>query len=437
MENGIEMMKKSLIGKFAKSKKGNIALLTSFLALPMFVLAGGAVDLMRIAGARTEVLGAIDTGVLAATSLTNTRDPETVIREYLDTNVDPSIIDPANVTLNVSSTKTLNSSTINVTADFSIPTTFLSMLGYTTVPVQIASTGTEAIPNVEVSLVLDVSGSMDGDKIVALRNAANEFIDTIITPGSEERVSVSLIPYSSNVKLDYATFGPYLDGEEMYCRNVRGTCQWDRLSPDEKGDYMRANWNGCFNYDNADYSTGLLQSTSEEETPRDRDCRPSQTPIFVSNDTTALHAQINSYRASGSTAMHVGTLWGLKALSPSWQGAIGAGADFGDRPKAFTDEDTQKFLVVMTDGQINPIRSDNRGSDRIAGNHFTSVCQQARDNNVSVWAIGFQITEGSAADILLEQCPSNPSQYFLIEGLNISDAFEVIAATINNLRITS
>ncbi len=437
MENGFEMMNKSLIGKFAKNKKGNIALLTSFLAIPMFVLAGGAVDLMRIAGARSEVLGAIDTGVLAATSLTNTRDPETVIREYVDTNVDPSIIDPANVTLNVSSTKTLNSSTINVTADFSIPTTFLSLLGYNSVPVQIASTGTEAIPNVEVSLVLDVSGSMRGDKIVALRDAANEFIDTIITPGSEDRVSVSLIPYSSNVQLNKTTFGAYLDVEEILCEGQGGSCDIDDFSEAEIQDAINNDWNGCFNYDNADYGTGLLQSTSEEETPRDRDCKPSQTPIFVSNDTTALHAQINSYTASGSTAMHVGTMWGLKALSPSWQGAIGAGPDFGDRPKAFTDEDTQKFLVVMTDGQINPIRSDNFGSDAIAGNHFTSVCQQARDNNVSVWAIGFQITDGSDADILLEQCPSNPSQYFLIEGLNISDAFEVIAATINNLRITS
>ncbi len=435
MENGFEMMNKSLIGKFAKNKKGNIALLTSFLAIPMFVLAGGAVDLMRIAGARSEVLGAIDTGVLAATSLTNTRDPETVIREYVDTNVDPSIIDPANVTLNVSSTKTLNSSTINVTADFSIPTTFLSLLGYNSVPVQIASTGTEAIPNVEVSLVLDVSGSMRGDKIVALRDAANEFIDTIITPGSEDRVSVSLIPYSSNVNVGTATFASYLDVEQKLCDDGIYPC--DGSYTQAEIDATIADWNGCFNYDNADYGTGLLQSTSEEETPRDRDCKPSQTPIFVSNDTTALHAQINSYAASGSTAMHVGTMWGLKALSPSWQGAIGAGPDFGDRPKAFTDEDTQKFLVVMTDGEINPIRSDNFGSDAIAGNHFTSVCQQARDNNVSVWAIGFQITDGSDADILLEQCPSNPSQYFLIEGLNISDAFEVIAATINNLRITS
>lgn len=436
-------MRQSLFKQFASNKRGNIALLTALLAVPMLVLAGGAVDLMRIAGAKSEVLGAIDSGVLAATSLTNTRDPETVIREYIDTNVDSGIIDPATVNLTVSSSKGLNSSLITVKADFNISTMFVNLVGFHTVPVSVSSTGTESIPNVEVSLVLDVSGSMGGSKLTSMKAAAVAFVDEILTDATKDRTSISLIPYSSNVNLG-ATFASYLDPdsidrddvEDELCAGAGGGCDIDDFTQAEIDAAAIDIWNGCFDYDLADYSGNVLGSSGQDATQRNRDCKPSVTPIFVSNDATALKAQINSYSASGRTAMHVGTMWGYKALAPGWQGQIGASAAFPDRPKAFTDTDTRKFLVVMTDGKINPINADNGGSDVIAGNRFVSVCQQAQTDEVSVWAIGFQITPNDDADILLSQCPSNASQYFLIEDLDIASAFEVIAATINDLRLT-
>ncbi len=427
-------MFRSLVSRFMSDQRGNILLLTTLLAIPMFVLAGGAVDLMRIAGAKSEVLGAIDSGVLAATSLTNNRDPETVIREYLDTNVDSTIINPASINLTVSSTKSINSSVIDVTANFNINTLFVNLIGFHTVPVSVSSSGTESVPNVEVSLVLDVSGSMKGAKLTAMKDAAAAFINEIMIEGSEDRISVSVIPYSSNVNLGQ-TFASYLDVEEILCEDEGSSCDISDFSQDEIDEAI-ADWNGCFDYDAADYSSSVLPISGQSATDRNRDCRPSVSPIFVSGDKDAILGQILTYSARGRTAMHVATMWGYKALSPNWQGQINASPEFSDRPRAFSDDETRKFLVVMTDGKINPINADNSGSEVIAGERFTSVCQQARDNDVSVWAIGFQITADSDADILLSQCPSNASQYFLIEDLDIASAFEVIAATINDLRLT-
>ena len=50
--------------------------------------------------------------------------------------------------------------------------------------------------------------------------------------------------------------------------------------------------------------------------------------------------------------------------------------------------------------------------------------------------IGFQITDGSAADLLLEDCASSLSQYYFVETIDLEAAFQGIAASISKLRVT-
>ncbi len=442
-------MQPSVIARFSRSKRGNIALLSALLAVPLLVLAGGAVDLMKIAGARSEVLGALDAGILAAASLTNPRDPETVIREYLDTNVDPTIIDPASITLNVTAEKTGRFSNIEVAANFNIDTDFVDVIGFHTVPVAVTSSATHGIANVEISLVLDVSGSMSGDKIAALRTDAANFVTEMLDASPADSTSISVVPYSSNVTLNKATFSNYLDKdsidedaiEDHLCESAGPGCSIDDFTDEEKEVAAVAVWNGCLEYESTDFDGSLLPFNGRNETASPNedngkdDCRPGVEPIFLSQNVTTLTNQIGSYVASGETAMHVATMWGYNALSDSWRGRLGGDAVFADRPTQLGGDEAYKILVVMTDGKINPHDADV--SKAVAGNRFLAVCNAAKANDVSVWAIGFQIDEGGEADQLLSQCPNNASQYLLSGDSSLADEFDTIFESIAKLRVTS
>ncbi len=73
---------------------------------------------------------------------------------------------------------------------------FMHMLGINEFDAGADSTAEQRISNVEISMVLDISGSMNGSRINALRPAAREFVDSVINSSDPGRVTMSIIPYS-------------------------------------------------------------------------------------------------------------------------------------------------------------------------------------------------------------------------------------------------
>ncbi|MDP4989686.1 MAG: hypothetical protein NWQ37_00535, partial [Marivita lacus] len=76
-----------------------------------------------------------------------------------------------------------------------------------------------------------------------------------------------------------------------------------------------------------------------------------------------------------------------------------------------------------------PIVNGDDADDRLS-----DICSQAREADVTIFAIGFEApAQGQAA---MRDCASSPAHYFPVDGLEISDAFKAIARTINQLRLT-
>jgi len=65
-------------------QRGALTPLMLVLLVGILVSSGIALDLMRHESERSDLQDALDRGVLAAASLTQTVDPETTIRDYLD-----------------------------------------------------------------------------------------------------------------------------------------------------------------------------------------------------------------------------------------------------------------------------------------------------------------------------------------------------------------
>lgn len=197
----------------------------------MLLVSGIGVDMMRNEMERVRIQHTADRAVLAAADLDQMRDPETVVRDYFDK---AGISDRAN---EVIVKEGLNFRTVSVNADSVTPTNFMHLLGIDSLPLRSFAEAEERVNNVEISMVLDISGSMgSGSKMQNLRNAAKIFVDTVVRPETKDLVSISVVPYSEHVSA-----GPEL---------------MSRFNVDYNNPYTH-----CIEFDESDFSSVSMSTT--------------------------------------------------------------------------------------------------------------------------------------------------------------------------------
>jgi Flp pilus assembly protein TadG len=191
------------IRHFGRDEGGTIIVMTIIFLSLMLIMGGMAVDFMRFESRRTMLQSVADRSVLAAANLGNSKDPKEVVVDYFTKAGFPdSIVGEPDV-------KTGNKfNSVGVTAAYDMNSIFLRLVGIDMLSAPAAATAIEGVSNIEVSLVVDISGSMrdpvvpaDGSysnqtKIEALRGAATKFVDAMLIPDYKDRISISLVPYS-------------------------------------------------------------------------------------------------------------------------------------------------------------------------------------------------------------------------------------------------
>lgn len=193
-------------------------------------------------------------------------------------------------------------------------------------------------------------------------------------------------------------------------------------------------------------------------------CPEDDTAIqYLANNATQLSNDIKNLRMHDGTGTHYGMKWAVSLLSPEarWltdhlvELGLAPEAHYG-LPRAWGAEGTQKFIVLMTDGQItdqwrpvDPTHLDNaivelkdqssdnrvkmtRRDDNLSA--FYDQCDLAKANGVVVFTIAFEAPQGGRDE--MRTCASSASHFFDVEGNEINEAFQTIARQINNLRLT-
>jgi CRISPR/Cas system-associated endonuclease Cas3-HD len=104
-----------------------------------------------------------------------------------------------------------------------------------------------------------------------------------------------------------------------------------------------------------------------------------------------------------------------------------------------------KVLVVMTDGAATAQyrRAQNWQGDwytyelysaATARANMEAACDDAETAGVHIYTIAFQVS-GSTNRTLMRECASKTENYYQVESLDISSAFNAIAADLNSLRL--
>ncbi|MDR7123979.1 TadE/TadG family type IV pilus assembly protein [Pseudotabrizicola sp. 4114] len=384
--------------RFARDEDGHVVVFTAIMATLMLMLAGVGIDIINFETVRTKQQQTLDRATLAAASLTQELDAESVVRDYF------AKADMTDHLRLVQFQRTFNASTVRAEAEIELTPIFMNLYDLsdsTKLVARGASQAEQRINNIEIMLVLDVSGSMAGTKLTNLKSAASEFIDTVMSQDIENRVSIGIVPYNGQVNLPQ-----YL--QTMF------TSQDDHLV-----DYVN-----CFDLPGSTYgsltlsrttpmpvtahadtysttSTGYIAPTHSSAVVDigNRWCPPSQVNVIraPTNDRTALKNHINGLTAIGATSINAGLKWGAALLDPSarslYTGMVSAGQTpsyFGNRPFEYDDREAMKIIVLMTDGEHFAEERMNSGFRvgtspiwRATSGGLYSVFHQARVNTSS------------------------------------------------------
>ncbi|MBI1416098.1 MAG: hypothetical protein GC146_02645 [Limimaricola sp.] len=336
--------------RFADDGDGSMIILSLFLLVLMLMVGGMAVDTMRFENTRTRLQATIDRAVLAAANLNQTLPAADVVRDYLTRAglINALVGDP-------SVQQGLNYKVVSAQTRLPVQMFFMNMMGINQMTAPAASTAEERVTNVEVSLVLDMSSSMqNNNKLSNLRTAAKSFVSTVLAnnaPGSQGLTTISIVPYSAvvNIGPDMAAYYPLSSQHDMsYCPLI-GANEVTDTWIDTAITRNRV----------SDFDYGAETNTNASPIQRPWCFKPTENAITIdSSNESSLRTKIQNLVSFGNTAIDLGVKWGVSLLDPRSQpmvtGLIGAGkveAASAGRPFSFTAPDTLKVLVVMTDGE--------------------------------------------------------------------------------------
>ena len=488
---------KALLNRFSGDQSGNVAMIFGLTSMVVVALVGGAVDYGRWLSARNQTQAAIDSALLAAgrTAQTTYGDATKAIlsaTSYYN-----------QMKSNITSSDTVNFVSKNSATSFEargsayVQTPFLNILGIDRLPVlqlgevkqaeSSIAVGGNSGTNIEVSMMLDTTGSMSGQKLIDMKLAAKDLIDIVVWEDQSTYTSrVALAPFSAGVNVgnyfqavtnqNPTPASHYVYPSSCYtngvlknsCKNksqylvidnvAKAKCVTERLGTDELTDRAPGTnswlttYNDAlaYNYSNITSLTSAgVQNKSSWDTLSETlttTC-PEATPItpLTSNKAT-LKASIDSFVAEKATAGSLGHAWAWYLLSPEWNSIWPSNS----RPEPYSkmaevgefgQPKLRKIAVLMTDGAYNTTGgaqfNDNTTPTTPIRQRASNLCTAMKAKGVTVYTIGFQVGGDSNAVNMLSGCATQTSYFYnAANGDALRAAFRDIALQITKLRLT-
>ncbi|MGZ9125740.1 MAG: pilus assembly protein TadG-related protein, partial [Candidatus Binatia bacterium] len=231
--------------RFAGDRGGNVALTFGIATLPLIGAVGAAVDYSHANSVKAAMQSALD-----STALMLARDAPTMTDPNLDTKARSYFTalftrpEATDIVVNATYSATTGSQVV-VTGSAKVPTTIMSIAGYTTMTINGSSTAKWGSERLRVALALDNTGSMaDHGKMTALKSATKSLLTQLQSAASVNGdVHVSIIPFSEDVNVGSSNYNAsWLDWDEWEDENVRMVCSRRRC----RSVALNHNqWNGC------------------------------------------------------------------------------------------------------------------------------------------------------------------------------------------------
>lgn len=389
---------------FTSDERGGVAVIFGLMFAALVMCVGIAVDFGRTTHAGNKLLAAADAASLAGgRALLDGRLSDAQVKavalKFFDENMKQN--GQFGTVKKVSVAVDRSSGAVTVDATTTVGMTVTRTAGFDSVDLPVKSSVLSDQKDIELGMALDVTGSMGGQKIIDLRNAAKDLVDILMPDGgAANKVRIGLAPYAASVNAG-AYAGTVTNRLSSNCVHERGGSQAFTDAAPSAGTFLGF--------------TARMVCPSAKVEP-------------LTTDKVVLKNSIDTYRAAGMTAGHLGAAWASYLVSPEWKDIWPAASE----PVAYGDAKTLKAIILMTDGEFNTQYINANGN---SANQARDVCRETKDRDVVIYAVGFQ--SPAAAEALLKDCASTTDHYFSARnGSELRQAFIEIAQQLNNLRLT-
>jgi len=487
-----------LIQRFGKDEGGNFALVFAFCLLVIMLCIGAAMDYSRMANARTKFQAALDSATLTAAMSLKKMDWDEAKQAGLDhfsSNVDLNN-DPDIKSVDF----TYVDDRVHGTVKSKSENYFMALAGIKQMNYEVDAE--VYFPNfpIEISLVLDTTGSMDASgKMPTLKTAAKDFVDTVLTGANGIDRKISIVPFAQYVNVGRDKLGslwldasdevihvpeqcststPILSQSDCHtqstnhpAQNIPETCTGATYNdgvmvsppvctPAHTQPAYTSTTEICNNivygdpvttcqpaYDYTIEWNGCVASRNYPRNLQDSDFSfrvpgpnsltcPSEITALTDNKTT-LKTAIDALIPVGSTYIPAGVAWGARTLSSQEPyGQAKTNAQMAAK-------NGKRFLVLMTDGvnvvspQVPTSPLHNGGDIDKSNDWMTEACTEAKSDNIEIFTVSFGAGVDADTKALLEDCASKEENYFHA-GTNTSfkESFQSIADAIITLHLS-
>lgn len=351
---------------FFRSEDGSLIIFGLMIFVMIMIVGGMGVDFMRHETQRVRLQATLDRAVLAAASMSQPLEPEDVVMDYFDRAGLGDYItrDDIHATSNVVSR------TVEASAVMPVPSFFMNLIGINELDAPATGTAGQSAGKAEISLVLDISGSMGrwsnsghDYKLDILKDAAKKFVNIVMCDPSDPtnttdcivrngQISMSVVPYAHEVSIGpdlAAAFNVTDEHANSACVDF-SDADFQTTAISDETVLQRAGW-----YDRKSSAYDSFHSSRADD-----DCRTDnmRKVLAIEDDAQTLRDKIDALWASGTTSSDIGMKWGAALLDPAMQPVTQTLYDGGnvseavkDRPFAWSEGSVEKVIVLMTDGQ--------------------------------------------------------------------------------------
>lgn len=427
---------------FRRNEQGNVALMFGLAVTAACLFSGLAIDVGRTYSSKAKLGQAADAAVLAAVKgmrLEGLSDDAAaaLARRVFDENMRNGSGNWTNtLTFSVVIDRATSKAVVDVRS--SVRTAFAGLAGIPEFTIPTIAAAVLETGNIEVSLQLDLTGSMcdqpwlapcsDHRKIQGLKNATKDLVDILLPDvAGPSTVRVAFAPFTAGVNL-----GVY-QGLVTGGRTTANGCVYERRhETNQKTDFAPVG-------DDRYMVAADLRAAPYNVAAGNLNPCPNAPVVPLTSDKDMLKRTVDAYVADGVTAGHNGTAWAWNLISPTFSTDLAPIWPTVSAPAAYSDTNTSKTAILMTDGAYN-----SKNGMYIPGRagEFSQIavdtCTAMKAAGIRVYTVGFELAGNVTAINTLTDCASNPSDFYEASNAEeLGKAFRAIANDIVRLRLTN
>jgi len=441
-------MRDMLLSRFMKDRRGGVAPMFALALLPIVGLTGAAVDYSRANSVRVGMQAAIDATALAMAKLAPTLTPselQTKTNAYFQAMFNHP--EAKNIVITPSYTTT-GGSQLTIAVSGSMDTTFMNVMGFSSLSIGSTSTVKWGNSRLRVALALDNTGSMaSAGKIEALKTATNGLLTQLKNAATTNGdVYVSIVPFSKDVNVGASNKGAsWIDwsdwdnkngtcskghGVDSYseCMNENGKPKWTPASHDT--------WNGCVTDRGSsttptgqDYDTNANApgASAPSKFPAEQYGSCAQAVMPLSYNWTAMTTLVSNMSPGGNTNQAIG-------LAHGWMSLVGGGP-YPTPPAKDPNYTYTDVIILLTDG----LNTQNRWYTNQASidARQAMTCANVKAAGITLYTIQVN-TDGDPTSTLLQSCASTSDKFYLLTSASqMVTVFNQIGTNLSKLRIAN